>query len=213
MSGNPTAGAQHPPLPPLNVLVRPSHVVSLFTTRIPFSRHPERRAAHFDHCSKLWNSILNEAVGSPGYQAAYRNLVTYTQMIRNTIEKQKQRQQAAVEEARKRTEALQRQREREQFEKDAFERLVREVNGRFAIPSFADMEAGLNAFSNGGRNPRGQALSDKDEELAGDDVETALGLLNVSTRATNEEDVYAGLTLLGVKFCKRVDDYLEAMTA
>ena len=209
MSGTPTAGAQHPPLPPLNVLIRPSHVVSLFTTRIPFSRHPDRRAAHFDHCSKLWNSILIEAVGSPGYQAAYRNLVTYTQMIRNTLERQK----AAVEEARKRNEALQRQREREQFEKDAFERLVREVNGRFAIPSFADLEAGLTAFSNGGRNPSGQALSEQDEELAGDDVETALGLLNVDTRAANGENVYAGLTLLGVKICKRVDDYLEAMTA
>ena len=134
-------------------------------------------------------------------------------MIRNTIEKQKERQKAAVEEARKRNEALQRQREREQFEKEAFERLMREVNGRFAIPSFADMEAGLNAFSKSGANPSGQALSEQDEKLAGDDVETALGLLNVNTRATNGEDVYAGLTLLGVKICKRVDDYLEAMTA
>ncbi|KAM0804773.1 hypothetical protein BDR22DRAFT_885439 [Usnea florida] len=195
MSGTPTAGTQQPPLPPLNVLVRPSHIVRLFTTQIPFSRHPDRRAAHFDHCSKLWNTILVEAVGSPGYQAAYRNLVTYTQTIRSTIQRQKEREKAAVEEARKRNEALQRQREREQFEKEAFERLVREVNGRFAIPSFADMEAGLSAFSNGGRNRSGQPMSEQDEELAGDDVETALGLLNVNTRVTNEEDVYAGLTL------------------
>ena len=127
------------------------------------------------------------------------------------MERQKERQKAAVEEARKRNEALQRQREREQFEKDAFERLVREVNGRFAIPSFAEMEAGLSAFPNGGRNLSGQALSEQDEKLAGDDVETALGLLNVNTRTTNGEDVYAGLTLLGVKICKRVDDYLEGM--
>ena len=127
------------------------------------------------------------------------------------MERQKERQKAAVEEARKRNEALQRQREREQFEKDAFERLVREVNGRFAIPSFAEMEAGLHAFPNGGRNPSGQTLSEQDEKLAEDDVETALGLLNVNTRATNGEDVYAGLTLLGVKICKRVDDYLAAM--
>ena len=212
MSGNPTAGAQQPALPPLTALVRPSHVVRLFTTQVPFSRHPDQRAAHFNHCSQLWNSILIEAVGSPGYQAAYRNLVTYSQMIRNTMERQKERQKAAVEEARKRNEALQRQREREQFEKDAFDRLVREVNGRFAIPSFAEMEAGLHASPNGGRNPSGQALSEQDEKLVGDDVETALGLLNVNTRVTNEEDVYAGLTLLGVKICKRVDDYLGAMT-
>ena len=125
--------------------------------------------------------------------------------------RQTQRQKAAVEEARKRNEALQRQKEKEQFENEAFERLLREVNGRFAIPSFADMEAELYAFSNGGRNPSGQGMSEQDEELTGDDVETALGLLNVNTRDTNGEDIYAGLTLLGVKICKRVDDYLGAM--
>ena len=122
-----------------------------------------------------------------------------------------EKQKAAAEEARKRNEALQLQREKELFEKEALERLLREVNGRFAIPSFADMEAGLYVFPNGGRNSSGQGMSEQDEELAGDDVETALGLLNVSTKITNREDIYAGLTLLGVKICKRVDDYLGAM--
>ena len=148
---------------------------------------------------------------SPEYQIAYRKLVTYTQIIKNDMARQNQRQKAAVEEARKRNEALQRQKEKEQFENEAFERLAREVNGRFAIPSFADMEAGLDAFLNSGRNSSVQGMSEQDEELTGDDVETALGLLNVNTRVTNGEDIYAGLTLLGVKICKRVDDYLGAM--
>lgn len=103
---------------------------------------------------------------------------------------------------------LQRQRQRVAREQSAFRTLVRQVAGAVPVPSVADFEAGLSAF-----HPEAAVGSGLDDaERAGDDVETALGLLDVSTERPSEEDVYAGLTLLGVRMCVRVEEYLRSIS-
>lgn len=105
---------------------------------------------------------------------------------------------------------LQRQRQRVAREQSAFRTLVRQVEGAVPVPGVADFEAGLAAF-----HPEaavGSGWDGRDAERARDDVETALGLLDVSTERAGEEDVYAGLTLLGVRMCVRVEEYLRSMS-
>lgn len=101
-------------------------------------------------------------------------------------------------------------------ERAAFQTLLQQVSTRDAIPSIADFEAGLSAFqyANSAEGPEEQ-----DAKLARDDVETALELLKVNVnvdgrdgaKGVSVEDVYAGLTLLGLRTSVRVDEYLEAM--
>lgn len=121
---------------------------------------------------------------------------------------------------------VQAQSEREQV---AFQTLMRQVAASSGpgscVPSLADFEAGLSAFQLYGAGqeagatttmtaagaPGGGAgaVAERDARLVQDDVETALALLNVGAEKASVEDVYAGLTLLGVEICVRVEEYLR----
>lgn len=107
---------------------------------------------------------------------------------------------------------LQRQRQRVAREQSAFRTLVRQVAGAVPVPGVADFEAALSAFHPEAAVGSGLDADGRDAECARDDVETALGLLDVSTERAGEEDVYAGLTLLGVRMCVRVEEYLRSMS-
>ena len=205
---DPTPTAQQTRLPPLNSLIRPAHILSLFR------HHEQRKTHHFDGCSQLWNAILTHPQDSPAHRQAYRQLTSLTQTIKDAMARQKATERETARHAeRSRQErllVLQRQRQRVAREQSAFRTLVRQVAGAVPVPGVADFEAGLSAF-----HPEaavGSGLDARDAERVGDDVETALGLLDVSTERASEEDVYAGLTLLGVRMCVRVEEYLRSMS-
>ncbi|KAL9132683.1 MAG: hypothetical protein Q9175_006147, partial [Cornicularia normoerica] len=161
----------------------------------------------------LWNAILTNPVQSPAYQNAYRKLVFLTQTIKDAMVRQKEKEKEAAREAERlaseRSRVLQLQRQRAENERAAFQTLMQQVSSKEPIPSVADLDVGLSAFHNEGTASIGLGLSEQDRTLTEDDVETALRLLNVSTKIASMEDIYAGLTLLGVSTCVRVDEYLQ----
>ena len=133
------------------------------------------------------------------------------------------------EEAERERRQQQRQREGEQQEQialssrgsnreqDAFRTLIQQISTakRDAVPSIAGFEAGLSAFQYPNSDAAIQAvLEHQDATLARDDVETALALLNVHVGVEERvgmEDLYAGLTLLGLRTSVRVDEFLMEM--
>ena len=106
-------------------------------------------------------------------------------------------------------------RESREREQDAFRILERQVEGRrTAVPGVEEFEAGLSAFGAGGDAAMRALWEGQDEGLARDDVEMALGLLNVDFGVEGRvgmEDLWAGLTLLGLRTSVRVDEFLLEM--
>ncbi|CAF9930901.1 hypothetical protein IMSHALPRED_008310 [Imshaugia aleurites] len=209
MSSTPNNPPQPTPLPPLSSLVRPAHMVSLFRM------NEQRKQYWFLRCNQLWETLLTNSQHSALHREAYRKLVVLTQIIKQGLLKQKEKELAA--DAARQAQGTQRA-----LEQAAFQTLMQQVSGRQPIPAwqplpaFADFEAGPSASRDTAAAQVAVTVplaSDQDAKLAVDDVETALTLLDIDVRKTSLEDLHAGLTILDLPegVHSKVDDYLRTV--